>query len=55
MIGLPDGYEVFTLGTDPAIKNEDGKDSDEDGLSDLEEYVKGTDPWLKGSDFDDEK
>ena len=37
--GLPDGYEVFTLGTDPAVKNEDGKDSDGDGLGQmLEEY-----------------
>lgn len=50
--GLPDGYEVFTLGTDPAVKNEEGKDSDGDGLTDLEEYVQGTDPWLKDSDFD---
>ncbi|MFR2213463.1 MAG: hypothetical protein ACLS61_06385 [Ruminococcus sp.] len=27
-------------------------DSDNDGLSDLEEYAKGTDPWLVDSDFD---
>ena len=43
---------MFTLGTDPAVKNEEGKDSDGDGLTDLEEYVQGTDPWLKDSDFD---
>ncbi|MCI8955657.1 MAG: DNRLRE domain-containing protein [Eubacterium sp.] len=50
--GFPDSYEVFTLGTDPAVANEEGKDSDGDGLTDLEEYEKGTDPWLKDSDFD---
>ena len=50
--GFPDGYEVFTLGTNPAIANEEGKDSDNDGWSDLKEYQKGTDPWLYDSDFD---
>lgn len=50
--GFPDSYEVFTLGTDPAVANETGKDSDGDGLTDLEEYHKGTDPWLRDSDFD---
>lgn len=43
---------MFTLGTDPAVANEEGKDSDGDGWSDLTEYQKGTDPWLKDSDFD---
>lgn len=50
--GFPDSYEVFMLGTDPAVANEEGKDSDGDGLSDLEEYKKGTDSYLKDSDFD---
>lgn len=50
--GLPDGYEVFTLGTDPAVANEENADSDGDGWTDLKEYQKGTDPWLVDSDFD---
>ena len=53
--GFPDGYEVFTLGTDPAVANESGADSDGDGWTDLREYKEGTDPWLKDSDFDEIK
>ncbi|MFR7761913.1 MAG: RHS repeat-associated core domain-containing protein [Eubacterium sp.] len=53
--GFPDSYEVFTLGTDPAVANPEMNDSDNDGLSDLEEYAKGTDPWLVDSDFDNVK
>lgn len=55
--GLPDGYEVFTIGTDPAVpstKDENGNeiDSDGDGWSDLKEFQEKTDPWLTDSDFD---
>lgn len=50
--GFPDSYEVFTLGTNPTVANPEMDDSDNDGLSDLEEYAKGTDPWLPNSDFD---
>ena len=55
--GFPDGYEVFILGTDPALANrydENGKekDSDGDGLSDYEEYIKGTNSHLQDTDFD---
>ena len=50
--GFPDSYEVFTLGTNPTVANTETNDSDNDGLSDLEEYAKGTDPWLPNSDFD---
>ncbi|MFR7643144.1 thrombospondin type 3 repeat-containing protein [Eubacterium sp.] len=35
--GLPDGYEVFTLGTDPAVANESGVDSDSDGCKRVSE------------------
>jgi len=62
--GFPDSYEVFTLGTDPAVANVAGADSDGDGLSDIDEYENGhknqnenqnragTDPYLVDSDFD---
>ena len=43
------------MGTDPAVANESGADSDGDGWTDLREYKEGTDPWLKDSDFDEIK
>ena len=57
--GLPDGYEYFTLGTDPKKADSDDngisdadEDFDEDGLTNLEEYNLGTDPFSKDSDYD---
>ena len=51
--GYDDRYEVTTLGTNPVIKNMDEeKDSDNDGLLDIQEYKDGTDPYLQDSDFD---
>lgn len=57
--GLPDGYEYFTLATDPTKVDTDDngisdadEDFDEDGLSNLEEYNLGTDPFSKDTDGD---
>ena len=55
--GFPDSYEVFTLGTNPAVANRYDEnnveiDSDSDGWSDYKEYQEGTDPWIVDSDFD---
>lgn len=57
--GLPDGYEYFTLGTDPKKADSDDngifdadEDFDEDGLTNLEEYNLGTDPFSKDTDYD---
>lgn len=57
--GLPDGYEYFTLATDPTKVDTDDngisdadEDFDEDGLSNLEEYNLGTDPFSKDTDND---
>ena len=57
--GLPDGYEYFTLATDPKKVDTDDngisdadEDFDEDGLSNLEEYNLGTDPFSKDTDND---
>lgn len=50
--GFSDSYEVFTLGTDPAVANTKDKDSDGDGLKDIDEFNRGTDPHLADSDFD---
>ena len=57
--GLPDGYEYFTLATDPKKVDTDDngisdadEDFDEDGLTNLEEYNLGTDPFSKDSDYD---
>lgn len=57
--GLPDGYEYFTLGTDPKKADSDDngisdadEDFDEDRLTNLEEYELGTDPFSKDTDYD---
>ncbi len=57
--GLPDGYEILTIGSNPADVHSldstlsDGEyDNDQDGLSNYEEYLLGTDPLLADSDFD---
>lgn len=57
--GLPDGYEVLELGTSPVLadSNNDGvldsdSDEDNDGLTNLEEYVLGTDPLSEDTDYD---
>lgn len=58
--GLPDGYEFFTTGSDPTNANSldasisDGAfDSDQDGLSNYEEYQLGTNPNRADSDYDE--
>ena len=57
--GLPDGYEVLTLGTDPTLADSDSnnvsdaaEDADSDGLTNLSEYQLGTDPTVEDSDGD---
>lgn len=57
--GLPDGYEYYYLGTDPAkIDSDDNgisdadEDFDEDGLTNIEEYKLSTNPFVKDSDYD---
>ncbi len=57
--GLPDGYEYYYLGTDPAKADSDDndisdsdEDFDEDGLTNIEEYELSTDPFVKNSDYD---
>lgn len=57
--GLPDGYEYYYLGTDPAkIDSDDNgisdadEDFDEDGLTNIEEYNLSTNPFVKDSDYD---
>ncbi|MCP4848678.1 MAG: right-handed parallel beta-helix repeat-containing protein, partial [Verrucomicrobiaceae bacterium] len=47
---MPTAWEVFH-GLDPLIPDSDG-DMDEDGLSNLEEYVAGTDPSFRDTDRD---
>ena len=49
--GLEDGYEVIGLGTSPLVYN-DNEDTDDDGLTNIEEMQKGTNPYLVDSDFD---
>ena len=57
--GLPDGYEVFTLGTDPVLTDSDSngitddlEDYDEDELGNLDEYIYGTHSSMRDSDGD---
>lgn len=57
--GLPDGYEVLTLGSDPLSSysfdsniSDGNYDSDQDGLSNYQEYVSETDPNCSDSDYD---
>ena len=57
--GIPDGYEVFKLGTNPLLSDSlpegltDGLyDFDNDGLTNIEEFCRGTEPWLPDTDND---
>lgn len=57
--GLDDYYEVFVTYTAPANPDSDNngvndgnEDFDEDGLTNLEEYILTTDPWNEDSDGD---
>ncbi|MBS7366024.1 MAG: VWA domain-containing protein [Oscillospiraceae bacterium] len=56
---LPDGYEVVDLDTDPLRVDTDAdtisdadEDFDEDGLTNLDEYLNGTKPYNPDSDDD---
>lgn len=56
---LPDGYEFITLFTDPRLKDTDGngltddnEDMDNDGLTNIEEYICKTNPWKWDTDWD---
>lgn len=46
--GIPDWWEIQNS-IDPAEAHDATSDSDEDGLSDQEEYLADTDPWDAGS------
>ena len=57
--GLPDGYEVVTLRTNPTSKDtddngttDDNEDFDSDNLTNYEEYLLGTDPYKADTDGD---
>ncbi len=57
--GLPDGFEYYTLSTDPVKKCSQGSektdgetDFDHDGLNNIEEYLNGTNPYNGDSDED---
>lgn len=57
--GLPDGFELFSLGTDPLkvdsdsnVINDGQEDFDSDGLTNLQEYNLGTDTGCVDSDSD---
>ena len=57
--GLPDGYEVNTLGTNPLYSDsddngtlDDQEDFDDDSLSNYNEYLHGTDPFKTDTDGD---
>lgn len=57
--GIPDGYEVFKLGTNPLLSDSLSKgltdglyDFDDDGLTNIEEFHRGTEPWLPDTDND---
>lgn len=56
---VPDGYEVFVLGIDPADSDSDSdglsdgaEDFDNDELCNSSEYMNGTDPFLYDTDKD---
>lgn len=58
--GLPDGYELFSLGTSPTDIDTDNntisdadEDADNDGLSNLTEYLLKTNPIDSDTDDDD--
>lgn len=51
--GLPDKYEIVSLQSDPTASGTDANDdADNDGLSNLEEYLNGTEPLENDSDSD---
>ena len=49
--GIDDGYEALVLNSNPCVY-ESRTDIDNDGISDLEEYIHNTNPLLKDTDFD---
>jgi hypothetical protein len=50
--GLPDQWEALYDELDPAVVNDKNKDSDNDGLTDYEEFLAQTDPGNPDSDGD---
>lgn len=50
--GIPDYYEVQRQFLNPSNPNDAGLDQDEDGVTNLQEYLDGTDPDLPDSDGD---
>ena len=49
--GMPDAWEAFH-GLMPEVANDAGRDGDEDGLNNLQEYLNGTDPNDADTDQD---
>lgn len=57
--GLPDGYEFYTIGTNPLEKDSDfngvidgDEDFDGDGLNNLQEYLLNGNPFIADTDLD---
>jgi len=50
--GLPDAWEILNR-LDPLTRNDLGKDTDHDGLTDVQEFNIGTDPSFWDTDGDD--
>lgn len=51
--GLPDKYEIASLQSDPTVSGTDATDDvDNDGLSNIDEYLNGTEPLKADSDSD---
>ena len=50
--GIPDYYEVQKGFLSPSIPDDASEDEDEDGLTNLQEYLEGTDPASPDSDGD---
>lgn len=50
--GFPDQWEALYDELDPTVVNDKGKDSDEDGLTDFDEFLAGTDPGNSDTDGD---
>lgn len=50
--GLPNQWEELYAGFDPQVANDGSIDTDQDGLTDKEEFENGTDPTNKDTDGD---
>ena len=50
--GFPDQWEALFEEMDPEVVNDKDQDSDEDGLTDFEEFLAGTDPGNPDTDGD---